>query len=163
MIINEFIIRHAEPSDYRTVINVLNDWWGGRSMANMLPKLFFVHFRSTSFVAERDSVIVGFLIGFLSQTILDEAYIHFVGVHPDFRNQGLGRSLYSRFFESVLDCDRKVVRCVTSPVNRGSIAFHMHMGFNMEPGDATIEGIPVAANYDGQGGDRVLFYKALNP
>lgn len=46
-------IRHAEASDYGSIIAVLNDWWDGRSMADMLPKVFFVHFRDTSFVAEQ--------------------------------------------------------------------------------------------------------------
>ena len=37
-------------------------------MAAMLPKLFFVHFRDTSFVAEDDGDLAGFLCGFRSQT-----------------------------------------------------------------------------------------------
>ena len=37
-------IRNAEPSDYPPIISVINEWWGGRNMADILPKLFFVHF-----------------------------------------------------------------------------------------------------------------------
>ena len=37
-------------------------------MVDMLPKLFFVHFRDTSFVAERNGELSGFLVGFLSQS-----------------------------------------------------------------------------------------------
>ena len=51
-------------------------------MVDMLPKLFFVHFRDTSFVAERDGELAGFLVGFLSQSEPEEAYVHFVGVSP---------------------------------------------------------------------------------
>ena len=47
-------IRHAHPSDYGRVIQHVNAWWGGREMAPMLPKLFFLHFEGTSFVAEDD-------------------------------------------------------------------------------------------------------------
>ncbi|WP_254068526.1 GNAT family N-acetyltransferase [Brevibacillus sp. 7WMA2] len=53
-------------------------------MADMLPKLFFEHFTYTasfSFIAEKNGELLGFLIGFLSQTHRDEAYIHFVGIH----------------------------------------------------------------------------------
>ena len=76
-------IRHASPADYGRVIQHVNAWWGGRDMAPMLPKLFFLHFEGTSFVAEDDEgKLVAFLIGFLSQTDPDEAYIHFVGVAP---------------------------------------------------------------------------------
>ena len=49
-------------------------------MAPILPKLFFIHFEGTSFVAEGDDgELIGFVCGFLSQTADDEAYIHFVG------------------------------------------------------------------------------------
>jgi ribosomal protein S18 acetylase RimI-like enzyme len=141
---------------------VINDWWDGRNMRDMLPKLFFIHFRQTSFVAESSGKIVGFLIGFLSQTFQDEAYIHFAGVHPDYRKMGLGRALYERFFEVSRNLGHTVVRCVTSPVNTGSIAFHLRMGFSIERSKTTIEGIYLAKNYDGHGGDRVLFSKILN-
>ena len=90
---NELLIRNAEPADYQQIIKVVNDWWGGRRMSDMLPKLFFVHFQSTSFVAEQDGKIVGFVTGFVSQTFPNEAYIHFVGVDPKFRKSGLARTL----------------------------------------------------------------------
>ena len=61
-------IRHAEPGDYARVIAVVDEWWGGRELAAMLPKLFFIHFRDTSFVAEEDGGLAGFLCGFRSQT-----------------------------------------------------------------------------------------------
>ena len=54
------LIRHAEPRDYGRVIAVVDEWWGGREMRAMLPKLFFVHFQSTSFVAEADGQRIGF-------------------------------------------------------------------------------------------------------
>ena len=36
-------------------------------------------------------------VGFMSQSRPAEAYIHFVGVHPDERGHGLGRRLYEHF------------------------------------------------------------------
>lgn len=122
---------------------------------------FFVHFRQTGFIAECDGNIIGFLVGFLSQSLGEEAYIHFVGVHPEFRSRGIGAVLYNQFFEVVKTFGRSIVRTVTSPVNTGSISFHRRMGFSMEPGTKKIEDIPVAENYDGEGEDRVLFYKRL--
>jgi GNAT superfamily N-acetyltransferase len=95
------LVRHAEPGDYGRVIEVIDQWWGGRAMSAMLPKLFFVHFRDTSFVAEDDEGLAGFLCGFRSQTFPDEAYVHFIGVDPGRRTSGLGRALYERFFEAV--------------------------------------------------------------
>jgi len=156
---NMLTIRHAEPSDYAPIIDVLNDWWGGRSMSDMLPKLFFVHFRDTSLVAEMDEQRVGFLIGFRSQTFANEAYIHFVGVHPDYRKHGVGRALYERFFEIARAQGMTAVRCVTSPLNKTSIAFHTRMGFEPEPHEWQLDGVPYYQDYDGPGGDRVLLVK----
>jgi ribosomal protein S18 acetylase RimI-like enzyme len=159
--VKEFQIRHIEPSDYPPIISVVDDWWGGRNMADMLPKLFFVHFRQTSFVAEQAGAIVGFLTGFVSQTFRNEAYIHFAGVHPEFRARGIGRTLYGHFIETARESGCAVVRCVTSPANKDSIAFHQRIGFLIEPRNIEIKGVPVAENYDGRGGDRVLFYLDL--
>lgn len=151
-------IRNVEAEDYAPIISVINDWWGGRAMSDMLPKLFFVHFRDTSFIAQAGDERVGFLIGFRSQTFANEAYIHFVGVHPDFRKNGVGKRLYEHFCD-VARCE--IVRCVTSPLNKASIAFHTRMGFQMESHGIEINGVPAYPNYDGQGADRVLFYKML--
>lgn len=143
-------LRHAEPTDYGRVIDVIDEWWGGREMAAMLPKLFFVHFRDTSFVAEEGGALAGFLCGFRSQTYPDEAYVHFVGVDPAHRGSGLGRALYERFFAAV--APRTVVRAVTAPVNERSVAFHRAIGFEVDRVDE---------DYDGRGQARVLLVKRL--
>jgi predicted GNAT superfamily acetyltransferase len=140
---------------------LINDWWGGRQMSDMLPKLFFDHFNDTSFIAEEDGKIIAFLIGFLSQSHSEEAYIHFVGVPPDHRKRKLGKELYNHFFSKVQSENRNKVRCVTSPVNKTSISYHKRMGFDIEQGDKTVDGISVKADYDGPGQDRVLFVKEL--
>ena len=143
-------IRHAEPGDYGCVITVIDEWWGGRRMAPMLPKLFFVHFHDTSFVAEDGDDLAGFLCGFRSQTFADEAYVHFVGVDPAHRGGGLGRTLYERFFAAV--APRTVVRAVTAPTNERSVAFHRSIGFEVERVDE---------DYDGRGEARALLVKHL--
>ncbi len=144
------LIRHAEPEDHGRVAAVVDEWWDGRAMAAMLPKLFFVHFRDTSFVAEDEGALAGFLCGFRSQTFPDEAYIHFVGTDPARRGSGLGRALYERFFDAV--SPRSTVRAVTSPVNERSVAFHQALGFEIERIDP---------GYDGAGEPRVLLVKRL--
>jgi ribosomal protein S18 acetylase RimI-like enzyme len=145
-------VREATPDDYDRIAPLVDEWWGGRAMIDMLPRLFFVHFRETAFVAEDGGELAGFLAGFLSQTRPDEAYVHFAGVSPDHRGAGVGRMLYERFFAVARERSRSVVRCVTAPVNERSVAFHRALGFELER---------VAENYDGRGGDRVLMVKHL--
>ena len=131
----------------------MNVWWGGREMAPILPRLFFLHFEGTSFVADDDDgELTGFVCGFLSQTDPKEAYIHFVGVSPGRRGEGVGRTLYERFFAEAQEHGRSLVRCVTSPGDKESIAFHEALGFEVDR---------VVEDYDGPGEDRVLLLKRL--
>jgi ribosomal protein S18 acetylase RimI-like enzyme len=113
-----------------------------------------VHFEGTSFVVESgEGELVAFLCGFLSQTDPEEAYIHFVGVAPERRGEGVGRVLYERFFDEVRSQGRSVVRCVTSPANEESVAFHRALGFDVDR---------VVQDYDGPGEDRALLVKRLS-
>jgi predicted GNAT superfamily acetyltransferase len=122
-------------------------------MRDMLPRLFFTHFRDTSFVAEDGGGgLAGFLCGFLSQTYPDQAYVHFVGVAPQHRGAGLASALYQRFFEAARGASRTSVHCVTSPKNTGSLAFHARLGFDVEA---------EVAGYDGADESRVLLAKRL--
>jgi predicted GNAT superfamily acetyltransferase len=146
------VVREAEPEDHARVAAVLDEWWGGRHMVDMLPRLFFTHFRDTSFVAERDGELAGFLVGFLSQSEPGAAYVHFVGVSPAERGTGLGRELYERFFAAARSHGRRTVSCVTSPRNEGSLAFHRAIGF---------EASEPKAGYDGPGEDRVVLTRSL--
>lgn len=123
-------VRHARPADYEAIQPVLDDWWG-RPIASVLQPLFLDHFFDTSYVAEQDGKLVGFLIGFMSPARRDVAYVHFVGVHPDLRRHGLARDLYGRFFELARADGRAEVWAVTGPINETSVKFHESMGFTV--------------------------------
>lgn len=154
-------IRSLAPGDYDELIGRLDGWWGDRPVSRGLPRLFFEHFRDTSFAIEEDGRLIAFLVGFVSQSDPRQGYIHFVGVHPDHRRAGLGRLLYEQFFEAARARGCTTVGCITSPVNRASIAYHRAMGFELEPGDMTVDGIPFHCDHDGPGQDRVRFVRAL--
>jgi predicted GNAT superfamily acetyltransferase len=144
-------LRAAEATDYDRIITVVDDWWG-RPLRHVLPRLFLDHFHATSFVAEHDGNLAGFLVGFLSPSVRDAAYIHFVGVNPRLRGNGLARLLYERFFDLAAADGRRVVRAITAPQNSASIAFHTAMGF-------TVTG-PVP-DYDGPASAKMVFERRL--
>jgi ribosomal protein S18 acetylase RimI-like enzyme len=131
--VSTIVVRHAHPSDYGRVIQHVNAWWDDRAMAPALPKLFFVHFESTSLVAEtEEGALVGFLVGFLSQTHPEEAFVHFVGVAPEHRGRGVGRDLYEAFFEAARAHGRTVVHAVALPSDEAAMSFHRSLGFEPE-------------------------------
>lgn len=157
------IIRELVEEDFLPIHQVVNDWWGGRQMSDMLQRLFFQHFNQTSFIVENDDKMIGFLIGFLSQSRENEAYIHFVGVHPDFRHAGVGRRLYEHFFQKVLENkDHVIVKCITSTVNKNSIAFHTKMGFEIQSSSDFVDGVCIQKNYNGIDNDDVVFEKQIS-
>ncbi|MDV2682996.1 GNAT family N-acetyltransferase [Alkalihalophilus lindianensis] len=155
-------MRNVTEADYVRVISVIDDWWGGRMMSDLLQRLFFIHFQETSFVIEEKGTIIGFLIGFPSQTLPKVGYIHFVGIHPKARKEGYARILYEAFFEKVRELGCEKIECITSPVNKGSVAFHKRIGFKIKRGTTSVNGLQIYQNYDGPGKDRVLFEKELS-
>ena len=90
--------RNLREADHGEIVAVVDDWWGGRHVSDKLPRLFFRYFRDTSFVLEDDSRIFAFLIGLIPEN-QKESYIHFAGVHPEHRKNGLAKRLYEKFFD----------------------------------------------------------------
>ncbi len=146
-------VRHAQPSDYGRVIGRVTTWWEGRDHAPQLPQLFFLHFEGTCFVADdADGALAGFLIGFLSQSSPEEAFVHFVGVDPARRRSGIGSALYERFLEAAAAAGRTSVRAVAHPSDARALGFHEALGFAAES---------IARDFEGPGEDRVVLVRPL--
>jgi hypothetical protein len=160
--LNDVSIRNARPSDHEKVISVMPEWWDGRDLSSSVLKVFFIHFSNTTFIAEINDELVGFLVGFMSQSEENVGYVHFAGVHPRFRKSGIGSLLVEKFYEACKTNNRSIVKSCTSPINKLSIAFHIKMGCAIEPGDGIIDGVPVTLNYLGKDNPKVLFRKELN-
>ncbi|MHB1643622.1 MAG: GNAT family N-acetyltransferase [Acidithiobacillus sp.] len=154
-------IRHIEYTDFDVIVPVVDEWWGGRAVRGLLPRLFFEHFQPTSFVVEENERLVGFLVGFQSQSNPTVGYIHFIGVHPDARTKGYGRLLYQHFFAVIARLGCTEVRAVTSPANESSVRFHSRLGFQLLPGNGNVNGYPVCLDHDGPGHHHVLFSRQL--
>jgi ribosomal protein S18 acetylase RimI-like enzyme len=154
---NGYSLRMAVPEDHKAIVDVMVDWWGGRDLRYMLSKLFFNHFHKTSFIVEKQGDLAGFLVGFMSPSLENEAYIHFSGIHPDHRKNGLGRILYQAFFGACNDNSRSIVKCCTSPVNIDSIGFHTRIGFEVVPGNGEENGFAITKGYNREGDSKVIF------
>lgn len=156
--------RRPTDADYARVISVVDEWWGGRRMRNLLPRLWFQHFAGTSWIAEDETGrLLGFVVGFISQDEPTTGYVHMIGSDPNRRRGGIGRALYERAFQDLGARGALRVSAVTWPGNRRSIDFHRAMGFAIDdgPGSQSIYGTPAFADYDGEGEDRVVFTREL--
>ena len=157
-------LRRPVEGDHGPIVALVDEWWGGRRLHDLLPRLWFQHFVGTSWVAETaDGRLAGFLVGFISPDRPDEAYIHMVAANPNLRRQRVGRTLYETFFADVARRGVRRVGAITWPGNRVSVGFHVAMGFRIVagPGSQSIYGVTGYLDYDGPDEDRTVFVREL--
>ena len=162
---DDVVFRRPVEADHAGLVAQVDDWWGGRRLHDLMPRLWFQHFTGTSWVAEDASGrAIGFLVGFISPDHPDVAYIHMVAVNPNRRRSGLGARLYERFMDDVAARGVKRVKAITWPGNRISVGFHTAMGFTPidGPGAQRLYGTLAYADYDYPGEDRVAFVRELD-
>lgn len=158
------VFRRPVPDDHARLDAVIDEWWGGRRLRMLLPRLWLEHFRGTSWIAEDgEGRLAGFVVGFISQDDPTTAYAHMIASDPNRRRAGLGRSLYERFFADAREHGAHRVTAVTWPGNRISIAFHRSVGFVVDDGLGTqpVYGTAAHVDHDGDGEDRVVFQREL--
>jgi ribosomal protein S18 acetylase RimI-like enzyme len=156
--------RRPVEADHRRLVALVDEWWGGRPLRQLLHRLWFQHFTGTSWVVEApDGTPAGFLIGFVSPDDPTVGYVHMVAANPDLRQRGVGRELYRRFFDDVAARGVREVRAITWAGNRASIAFHTAIGFRVDggPGTEPTSGTTAYPDYEGDGRAMVVFRRRL--
>jgi ribosomal protein S18 acetylase RimI-like enzyme len=156
--------RRPTEDDYAAIVRVVDDWWGGRNLSQLLPRLWLQHFTGTSWLAEGpDGRMAGFLVGFLSPDHPETAYCHMIATNPNGRRHGLGAALYDHFIEDARAAGRTEVKAVTWPGNRVSLAFHRSIGFEIAkgPGSKNLYGTPSQAGYDFDREDRAILIRRI--
>jgi ribosomal protein S18 acetylase RimI-like enzyme len=149
----ELGIRVARPGDYDSIVAVVDHWWE-RPVCPSLPRLFLDHFWSTSRIAQDQRGLAGFLVAFVSPSQPHLGYLHFAGVRPDHRRNGLARQLYGEFADQAAEQGCTELHAITAPDNIGSIRFHRSLGF------AVSEPLP---DYNGPDRTMVSFWLQLDP
>ena len=164
MTVEDITFRRPTADDHPRLTEVIDEWWGGRGMRHLLPRLWLEHFTGTSWIAEHpDGRLAGFGIAFISPDDPSTAYMHMIATDPNRRRRGLGRALYERAFGDAAARGARRITSVAWPGNRPSIDFHRAMGFAVDdgPGTQPIFGTPAHPDHDGDGEDRVVFVRDL--
>ena len=160
----DLAFRRPTEADHRRIVGLVDEWWGGRRMRALLPRLWFQHFTGTSWIAETDhGKLAGFVVAFISQDDPSLGYVHMIAADPNRRRSGIGRALYERVFTDLSGRGVTRVKAITWPGNRQSVAFHRSVGFRVDdgPGSQNLYGTPAYADYDGDGDDRAVFVRDL--
>lgn len=144
------ITRGITKADYDYIVTVIDRWWGGPSVDRAHP-MFFYEFGEQALIAEENGEVVGFLLGFMVNTLPPTGYVNLVGIHPDYRRRGVGKALYEQFIERCRTGGAKRMKSITNPGNASSVSFHQALGFKVDEDP----------NYAGKGRARIVFTKDL--
>ncbi len=142
--------RKITKADFDQIVEVIDRWWGG-PMATFAHPIFFYELGDNALIVEQDGRLVGFLLGFIVFKAPKTGYVHLVGIHPDYRRQGVGRLLYETFTERCAGLGCLRMKAITTAGNEGSIRFHQALGWSTEEVD----------DYAGPNRKRLVFTKAL--
>lgn len=142
--------RGITKEDFDEIVSVMDHWWGGPSGTKPLP-IFFYEFGEHALITEADGVMVGFLLGFITDRAPRVGYIHLVGIHPQYRRRGVARALYEEFARRAEQSGAARLKAITTVGNQGSVEFHRALGFR-------IEEVP---DYAGPGRSRYVFTRDI--
>ena len=167
----DIALRRPTETDYRAIAAVVDDWWDGKVLQGLLPRLWFRHFAGTSWIAEIADPrhhsgapnVAGFLIGFVSPEDQTIGVIHALGVDPRWRRIGVGKALVGAFAADASTAGATVLETLVWPGNRRSLPFLAALGFGSDPDpDArSIYGIPAIEGYDFGTEDRARFTRGV--
>ena len=144
---------HTRPItklDFDHIVSVIDRWWDG-PISTLAHPIFFYELGNDALVIENEGTMLGFLLGFVADRPVKTGYVHLVGIHPEFRRQGVGRELYERFTELCRKEGCVQMKAITTTGNEGSIRFHLGVGWSAREDD----------DYAGEGRRRVVFQKDL--
>lgn len=145
------ITRRITKGDFDRIVEVIDHWWGG-PISTFAHPIFFYELGKEAVVAEDPTAgMIGFLLGFVATEPVRTGYVHLVGIHPDFRRRGVGRSLYETFTDECRAARCNQMKAITTLGNEGSIQFHVALGWQ------AVE-IP---DYAGPGRPRMVFSREL--
>ena len=166
--------RRPVEADYPGIAAVIDDWWDGRVLHGLLPRLWFRHFAGTSWLAETDGAdgpdgsdgaprLTGFLVGFVSPQDPSVGVIQAVGVDPNRRRLGIGRALVEHLVEDLRAAGGSTVEALASPDNRRALRFLAALSFEPDagPGSRPLYGIPAFEGYDFGTEDRARFFRKV--
>lgn len=143
------IIRGINKQDYDYIVSVLDAWWGGPSSERASPFLFH-ELGQYALIAEEDSRVVGFLLGF-AVPASGTGYVHLVGIDPHYRRNGVGKLLYENFTEACRGAGLTRIKAIGMVGHEGSLKFHTAQGFDAAE----------VHDYAGPGRARMVYTKAL--
>jgi ribosomal protein S18 acetylase RimI-like enzyme len=157
-------LRHPTEDDQPRIVGLVDEWFSGQRVRHLVSRSWFRHFGSTSWLAvDAAGQPVGFVLGYRSPDRPAEAVLHLVGVDPNHRRRGIGRTLVEAFVADAGRVGAGTVTAVAWPGEPPAIAFFRSVGFRPEggAGSQNLFGTTAFPDYDGAGEDRIVFRRRV--
>ena len=122
------IIRNVEPTDIFAVIKLTHETLTERYSPNLF-NYFYETFQQGFLVAEKNSKIIGFIIGI--KTSPNSVRILMLGVSVNHRQHKIGTNLIKRFFEIMNENNVRKIDLEVRTNNDIAIKFYKKLGFNI--------------------------------
>jgi len=123
------------------------------------------YFGNSCFIAEFNSEIVGFILGFNSQVDKSKFFIWQIGVFSKYRGKEVGSKLLDKIEKTAIDFGCKIIELTVDPENNPSIRFFEKNGYenvsNKERETIDIMGNTTVKDYYKPGRHFILFQKEL--
>jgi ribosomal protein S18 acetylase RimI-like enzyme len=161
--LTEVTIREVKEKDFLEIMRVAAECAPVPLERDSIYHCFTRYFANTCFVAESSGLVVGFILGWISQVENTVAYVHNVCVAPNMRKKGIATRLYDRFIEAVKVRGCKKVFLIINPRNEASLRFHQALGFKISEEGEGIEvgGVRAVKDYNGPAQHMVVMHKTI--
>jgi ribosomal protein S18 acetylase RimI-like enzyme len=161
-------IRIAKEDEFQAIFQLANNCRPIVPERRSIYHIFTKFFQNTVLIAEtvqnKDEIIIGFLIGFVSQKNSSECYIHQLCVDSEFRGQNVAFRLIQNFQDIVSQMGCKKIYLIVKPINQKAVAFYQKIGFNMgipESKSFGLGNLTISKDYDGLGEHMIVFVKEI--
>jgi len=111
------IFRQAREEEFLNVFEFVSHCKPLESYAEHVYKIMLRHFNNSCFVVEEEKKIVGFVLGFVSQTDMKTYFLWQVGISPDKQGKGLGGKLLDFLEKKVKGLGCKRIELTIDPQN----------------------------------------------
>lgn len=157
------LVRNAFEADFLEIISKSREWGDLVVEREGIYHIMTLHFRSTCFVAEDRGHMIGYLLGFISQSDPGQAHMHLIQVDPALRGHGVGRRLFGMFESNVRGKGCKKIVSLSRPENKTAMSFYVDTGMENVSSGNTIDvgGVRAVKDYNGPGKHMVMWSKEL--
>jgi len=163
--VDKYKIRNVIEEDFIKIAKIAKNCSPMTTERNAIYHLFTKFFKNTSLVVENtgNGNICAFLLGLVSQTNPQNAYIHLLCVDTKFRGKKLAPNLINKFIYIVSKLGSTNISLLSKPSNIKAIKFYNKQGFLSKKTNETLEedGINIFKDYDGPNEDKIIFYKYI--